>query len=174
MSSFARHLLPVAFLMFNAWMLAAAPPNYLIIVAADSSGNLTYTHQTNSSNFGKGSNGVQEVSTGETIQWQCGKNCVNLHVLFERKYSPCGPNNDDLYQAPSSGVAQSKPCTVADGTGTTGYVASYPYNIAVYWNTGGTSPISGVALVDPDVIVDNGPTVPQDPKSRKRPANGAR
>jgi hypothetical protein len=176
MNSFHKWAWLAAFLMLNAWTLAAVTPtNYTITVNVTidndhKTGAVAFVH-----NQGYGSNGNQVASSmnADSVQWICGSNCVNVYVVFERRYTPCS-NGSDLYQPPSGGTAQSVPCTVADGANTKGYVSSYPYNIAVYWSNGSSSnPISGLALIDPDVIVDNNPTVPQKINPKKPAAKGA-
>jgi hypothetical protein len=110
-----------------------AADQYTINVSTDGSGVISYDHRDSKGmKTSKGENGHHFVKTGDTVTWQCGKDtkkCSFVAVKFKGT-APC--------------TLSGNTCMVTDSSA----IALYPYSIAV-------STPSGVAVDDPDIIVDN-------------------
>jgi hypothetical protein len=92
----------------------------------------------------------------EAVRWICDKkmDCTNVYVQFKNQQSPCGT----AYFPPKPGAKppQTDYCSVG------AMIGKYGYSIAVQYS-------SGIAVDDPDVIVDNGQFPP--PDERRQPTN---
>lgn len=157
--------------VFSALSLTtlAGQTTYTVSVDVDSAGNIKYAHQS-SSGHPNGAKGSQIAVANDVITWQCTGMCQSVHVLFEREHTPCNGKKDDLYNKGSQGT--SLPCTISVGAATDGTFKTFSYNIAVYWSAGTSGP-SGLALDDPDVIVDNNAVVELSVDRRKAGSKSA-
>jgi hypothetical protein len=116
---------------------------YTINVSANTSGVISYVH----SHGGK--KGHQFVKLHDTIVWQCdpmpdtGYSCSAVGVKFKSS-APCTVSMNTCYVTDNSDLAP------------------FPYSIAVSYN-------SGLAVDDPDVIVDNAGVLDLDGKQGAAP-----
>jgi hypothetical protein len=117
--------------------------DYTITVSVSSGTISNYTHDEPKGKGNKGSNGHQRVTEKktDTITWQCDTSCTGVGIAFkapDRKASKplCNP------LTPSTGTIK---CVVDDFSGMG--ILIFPYTVAATYS-------GGVAIDDPDVIVD--------------------